>query len=291
MTLLEGIALGALQGATEFLPVSSSGHLVVMQAVFGLRSVPLLFDVILHLATLGATIVVFRRRIASIFAALFRWALRRGRAEDRTDLRLAVAVIVGTFATGILGLLIDKFIPTGNLKFVSGCFLVTALILVASERLAAVQARRTSSGGVGPADAEANEPAVPGGESAGTRSPGVREGILVGLAQGIGVVPGISRSGITISASLASGVDRSEAGEFSFLLSIPAILGAFILQLKDADTLLSNVDLGSIAAGFVAAFVVGFVALKFLLAVVRKGRLSWFAVYLVPIGIAGLLFL
>ncbi len=267
MTILEGIALGSLQGATEFLPVSSSGHLVVMQSLFGLKEIPLLFDVILHLATLSATILVFRKRIGAIFAAIFRWVVRKARPEDQDDLRAAVAIIVGTFATGVLGILIEKFAPGENLKLVSACFLITAALLFVSERLGQRLAE------------------------AGTKSPGLREGLLVGLAQGIGVFPGISRSGITISASLAAGIEREKAGEFSFLLSLPAILGAFILQLKDADTLLTKVDPTAIIAGFVAAFAVGLFALKVLLALVKRGRLSWFALYLIPLGIAGLFFL
>ena len=117
------------------------------------------------------------------------------------------------------------------------------------------------------------------------------QGLGIGLAQGFGVLPGISRSGSTIAGALLCGVDREQAGEFSFLLSIPAILGAFVLQLKDLGEMGSTVGLAPVVAGCIAAFVAGIFALSVLMKIVRKGKLEWFALYLIPLGILGLLFL
>ena len=275
MTILDATLLGLLQGIAEFLPVSSSGHLAVAKRLFGLSEVPLLFDVVLHVATLAAVVLFFRKRIGAILVSLYRWVLRRADASDSGNLGLSVAVIAGTVCTGVIGVLLGKLVGEGSLRLISSCFIATAVLLVVSERIVRRRALAQATDTV---------------EDRKGRL-GLREGIFVGIAQGIGVLPGMSRSGITISASLVAGVDRQEAGEFSFLLSIPAILGAFILEFKDADTLMTNVDPLALAVGCAVAFVSGFFALHFLLRLIKGGKLSWFAIYLVPLGIMGLMFL
>jgi undecaprenyl-diphosphatase len=274
LTILDATLLGLLQGIAEFLPISSSGHLVLAKRLFGLAEVPLLFDVILHVATLAAVVLFFRKRIARILVSLYRWVVRRADASDAGNLGLAVAVIVGTLFTGVIGVLLNKLVGEGNIKLISVCFIATAVLLVVSEQIVRRRAVTKTAAAT---------------ERKGKL--GLREGVFVGIAQGIGVLPGLSRSGVTISASLAVGVDREDAGEFSFLLSIPAILGAFILELKDADTLMTSVDPLALAVGCAVAFVSGFLALHFLLRLIKRGKLSWFAVYLVPLGIMGLMFL
>lgn len=269
MKLFEGLALGLLQGLTEFLPVSSSGHLLVLKSLFGYSTIPVLFDIALHLATLASVVVFFRKRIGELFISLFRFLARRHTSVDAVNLKTIVALLIGTAITAVIGLSIEKLLPAGNLKFASVCFFVTACILVLAEWLG----RRQQQGHVT------------------TQAPGIRHGIISGIAQGIGVLPGISRSGITISAGIASGLDRNQAGEFSFLLSIPAIFGAFILELKDADTLMDQVAPLVLASGMITAFVSGLLALLFLMGLVRRGKLSWFAVYLVPLAIISFFFL
>ncbi len=263
MNYPQALVFGLLQGMTEFLPVSSSGHLVVLKVLFGLREVPRLFDVVLHVATLLVVFVVFRRKILELLGAILRFVRGRRRPEDAPLLAFVRVIITATVFTGVIGLLIKDSGAENHPRLVSALFIVTAVLLVAAGR------RSAGAGG----------------------RPGLKEAVIVGIAQGVGVLPGISRSGITISAALLAGMDRREAGEFSFLLAIPAILGAFILTLKDAGELAAVVAPGPLAAGFIAAFAAGYAALRILLGLVRGGRLGWFALYLVPLGLWGLFFL
>jgi len=259
MTIFQAVSLGAIQGLAEFLPVSSSGHLSLAAYFFGQQDVPLLFDILLHLATLAAVLIVFRKRIGELFCVLGRFIIRKSR-EDRPGRRENHRVLlVATAMTAVIGFSIKDFAENLSPFYISCCLVVTGLILFFSGRY---RAKKTIA------------------------VPGPVQGLIIGAAQGIGVFPGISRSGITISASLLSGVDRKAAGEFSFLLSIPAILAAFILELKDADTLSSSVSALPLVAGMVTAFAVGYFSLKFLLGLINRGKLGWFAFYLVPAGIS-----
>ncbi|MCX7023701.1 MAG: undecaprenyl-diphosphate phosphatase [Spirochaetes bacterium] len=264
MTILQAILLGAFQGAAEFLPVSSSGHLLIFKRLFGLSGVPMLFDVTLHLATLLSVVVVFRARIGGVLAAIARWVLRRNSPKDAENLAIVPPAIAATFATAIIGFGISRFMPGFGPKAVSACFIATAAILVATLFMK--------------------------GEK-GYEAIGLREGLLVGIAQGIGVLPGISRSGITIAGGLAAGMNRGNAGEFAFLLAIPAVLGALVLDLKDAGTLAGSVGPLELSVAAAVAFAVGVIVLSALLPLLRMGKLAWFAAYLVPAGILGLLFL
>jgi undecaprenyl-diphosphatase len=263
VTTIQAILLGALQGATEFLPVSSSGHLVVSKELFGVSEVPVLFDVLLHVATLVAVVIVLRAQVTAFLVAIYRWTRRTVRDEDRTYLRLVPIIVVTTAITGAIGIGLDSLFDIRNPRFTSGLFLVTALLLVLT---------RWSR------------------ESRSLGEIGWRDAAILGVAQGFGVLPGISRSGITISTALYSGVDRKTAGEYSFLLSIPAILGALVLTMRDLDELGTQVSAIPILAGCVTAAVVGYLALTALLRIVRAGRISLFAFYLVPLGIWGVLF-
>ncbi|MFP4643982.1 MAG: undecaprenyl-diphosphate phosphatase [Spirochaetales bacterium] len=259
MTYVESILLGVLQGITEFLPVSSSGHLVVVRSLMGLGEIPVLYDVLLHVATLVVVLGVFRGRVLRILAALWRWASGRAReAEDNAQLRAAVAIIVATVVTGAFGLGIER-LGLGSYPRLAGVmFVVTGGILLLSRRLHG---------------------------SRGFDTLRVRDGAFVGLAQAFGVVPGISRSGITITASLAAGLSRERAGELAFLVFVPAVLGALVVTLREAEELSAAVGPGVLAAGFATSLVVGFVALKGLLTLIRSGRLYLFAFYLIPLGI------
>ena len=263
MTMLQALMLGIFQGVSEFLPISSSGHLLVLRELFGLSEVPRLFDVILHLATLLSVLVVFRSRVWGILSALARWAARRKdrHPSDAENLALVPPALAATAVTAAVGLAIEKYLPVQSLRAVSAFFLVTAALLLFSARFRGTR---------------------------GYGRFGLGRGALIGLAQGIGVFPGVSRSGITISAGLAAGLDRDTAGEFAFLLAIPAIAGALLLELKDFSALGASVGAAPLAAGFLAAFAAGTAGLSLLMPLVRKGRLAWFAAYLIPLGLAGL---
>jgi len=278
MSVVEGILLGLLQGVAEFLPISSSGHLALAQELFDLDDVPLLFDIMLHLATLGAVLLFFRRKIWSLLKVAGRWLARHSLPEDKADMRTIVALLLGTAVTGVFGIVLSDLVDDYSEKLICVGFFITAGLLIFSD---AVEERRRK------------KLLESGSDGLVTTRTGVRplQGLGIGLAQGIGVLPGISRSGSTIAGALLCGVDREQAGEFSFLLSIPAILGAFVLELDDLDTIGDSVGVAPVVAGCVAAFVAGIFALSVLMKIVRKGKLEWFALYLIPAGILGLVFL
>ena len=263
MTTTHAILLGALQGATEFLPVSSSGHLVITKELVGASEVPVLFDVLLHVATLFAVIVVLRVRVAAFLGALSRFATRSVEDRDIPYLRLIPMIVVTTVITGAIGVGLDSLFDIRNPTATSVLFIVTAGMLIATRWAAG---RR------------------------GLERIGWSDAVVLGIAQGFGVLPGISRSGVTISTALYSGMDRKTAGEYSFLLSIPAILGALALTLRDIETLGTQVSGTAIIAGCVSAAAVGYLALVGLLRLIQAGRLYLFAAYLIPLGIWGIVY-
>lgn len=278
MSVLEGILLGVLQGIAEFLPISSSGHLAIAQELFNLEDVPLLFDVFLHLATLGAVVLFFRKRIWSLLQVVGRWICRRSLPEDTADLQTILALLLGTLVTGIFGIFLSDVVEDINEKLICVGFIITAGLLIFGD---AMEERRRKKRLAADLDSTV-------GKASGVKP---LQGLGIGLAQGFGVLPGISRSGSTIAGALLCGVDREQAGEFSFLLSIPAILGAFVLQLEDLDEIGSAVGIAPVVAGCISAFIAGIFALSVLMKIVRKGKLEWFAVYLIPLGILGFIFL
>lgn len=277
MTAAKALLLGLIQGIAEFLPISSSGHLVLFKDMLGLSEVPLLFDVILHLATLLAVVIVLRKRIGAIFAALWHFLFgkktknaksltktQKKKEEARSkNLAYVLPILIATVVTAAAGFLIQKFVPQEGPKVVAVEMLVTAVIL----GLTAL--------------------AKPG--TRGPDSIGKGRAALIGLAQGIGVFSGVSRSGATISAGLFAGLDRETAGEFSFLLSIPAILGAFILTIKDAGTMMAALSYGHLALAFLTAFFSGMASLKILLKIIKGGKIYWFSLYLLAVGVLGLI--
>ena len=278
MNIFQSICLGILQGITEFLPVSSSGHLAVAQKLFGLDEVPLIFDVCLHVATLAAVVLFFRKTIISLLAVFVRMVTRKPLEGDKPKQITILAVIVATVITGVLGVVSSHFIEDAPIRLVCAGFIVTGILLVLATVL--------DKSGKTEAGASSAEEAAAAEQTKGAVS--VKQGIICGIAQGLGTLPGISRSGSTISAAILSGVDRKTAGEFSFILSIPAILGAFILEVKDLGEMTSVVSVPCLAVGCLAAFIAGLGALFVLMKLIKSGRLGFFAIYLIPLGIAGL---
>ncbi|OQY35633.1 MAG: hypothetical protein B6241_00120 [Spirochaetaceae bacterium 4572_59] len=263
MTYFQGIFLGVLQGVTEFLPVSSSGHLLMMRNILGLGEVPVFFDILLHVATLIVVVVMFRKKIIELLASLYKWGVRKADDADKRNMKLIGIILICVFITGVLGLFIQSLDLGSTPKVVFPLYLVTAVILWMT--------RKASSGKT-------------------YDNLTLTDGIITGIAQGIGVLPGISRSGITISAGLYRKMDRDVAAEYSFLISIPAILGAVILDMKDASDVLSLVSVPVLAVSFIVTIISGFLALSLLVRLINSGKFYYFSFYLIPLGILGLIF-
>ena len=260
MTFFQALLLGLIQGLTEFLPVSSSGHLAITQHFLpGFKQPGLLFDVLLHFGTMLAVAIYFRRELVRLALAWFRPA-----AGTRTDRRILTLLLLASVPTAVIGLSFKDFFEQSfdNLPLIAAMLVVTGTLLFLSERL---------------------------------RKPGrtedalsISDALVVGIVQGLAIIPGISRSGSTIAALLLKGVDGETAARFSFLLALPAVAGATLLQLRHLEQL-PGTDVLPYLAGTVTAFVVGLAAIHMLMLVVKRRRLTFFAVYCWLAG--GLLFL
>ena len=250
MHILESIVLGIVQGLTEFLPVSSSGHLVLLQNIFGISEPQLFFDTMLHLGTLVAVVAVMWTDIFDLFRKPFS--------------KLGYLIIASIPAVVFVLLFKDFFEGTFSGIYLGYGFLFTAFILTLSETLAKRSRKKRPL-------------------SAGSA-------VVMGVMQGIAIFPGISRAGSTIAGGLLSGLDRKKAASFSFLMSIPVILGSVILQgydiLKDSSI---SIDWAPTIIGTVCAAISGYFAVKFMLALIQRKRLYGFAIYVVVLGIYVLL--
>lgn len=254
MTTLEAVLLGLVQGLSEFLPVSSSGHLVLGRALLGIQSGDLVFEVIVHFGTLLAVFTVLGGRIRALVSGCIR--------RDAASLRMLLLLLVGTVPAGAAGFFFEDYVARafGSPAAAAGCLVATGIVLWSTRF---VTARRDE---VGFGDA-----------------------LLIGLAQALAILPGISRSGLTISAGMWRGVEGREAATFSFLLSIPVILGATALKAGSlvADPPDWNV-VGPLVVGLAAAIASGVVAIRWLFAVLRGGRLDRFSYYCWAIGFVAL---
>lgn len=268
MTLLQALLLGVVQGVTEFLPVSSSGHLALLQHFMPGISTPfLLFEVVVHLGTLCAIVLVLRRRLAVLSRAALSFLpgvdSAAGSAADR---RWILLILYASLPTAAIGLLLRGPVEAvlHRPAAVGGALLVTGALLLVSERI--------------------------GSRSRGPEGLGVLDALLVGAAQGLSVVPGISRSGGTIAAALARGAQGEVAVEFSLLISLPAVSGATLLVVLGGDRPLWTTPLAPLAVGFAAAFVTGVAALRALQWAVAKRKLLPFAVYCGLLGVGAIAF-
>lgn len=282
MSVFQSIFLGIIQGLTEFLPVSSSGHLAIMQNFFNIDTgSSILFDILLHMGTLLVVFIVYWKDIwklilealhmlGDIFCNLGTF-LRRKKQETqpryrrivRTNYRkFVVLLIVSTIPTGIMGFLGAKLIKDASttLLIPGICLLITGVLLLISDR--------TEDCHKIPKDVT------------------YKEGVLVGIAQGFATLPGLSRSGTTITACLLCGFDRRFAVKYSFILSIPAILGAAVLEISDVGgEVITGGLVGTYAAGVIAAALVGYVCIKTMLVVVKNKKFKYFAYYCFAVGI------
>jgi undecaprenyl-diphosphatase len=269
--LFEAVVLGAVQGITEFLPISSSGHLVLGEFLLKVRFDDISFEVFVHLGTFFSVVLVFRHTILSILRALRLQIISivRGdaqhHAEQLEDARLFWLILVGSIPAGLAGLLLESQIETAfaSATLVAMMLLVTGGILLLTTFFEAPRERMN-----------------------------LPDALVVGVAQALAILPGISRSGATISAGIFKGVERSKAAEFSFLLSLPAILGASLIELKEMlGHAGSQGSLGVYLGGAITASAVGYVAIRFLLSVIKKGKFQYFGCYCLAVGTFFLIFL
>ncbi|MCB0762392.1 MAG: undecaprenyl-diphosphate phosphatase [Flavobacteriales bacterium] len=261
MTLLEAIILGIIQGLTEFLPVSSSGHLELGKALFGGDQIPeesLLFTVMVHAATALSTIVVYRKDIVQLIGGVlkFKW---------NDEMKYALFIVISMIPVMIVGLFFEKEVSAlfdGRIVLVGCMLLVTATLLFLTHRAT-------------------HREGVIDAPKAG----------IIGVAQAIAILPGISRSGSTIATSLLLGVSRERAARFSFLMVLPPILGAALLKTMDffeSGTQVSTIDITPLVAGFVAAFVAGVFACRWMVRIVKQSKLSYFALYCAIVGVVAI---
>lgn len=254
---MQAIVLGIVQGLTEFLPVSSSGHLELAKWLLNddsLAADSMLMTVTLHAATALATMVVFRKDVADIFGDLFKFEWNEGT-------KFSLLIIVSIIPAAIVGLFFDDILDTlfsQQITLVAAMLVVTGLLLFLADR-----AKDTD------------------------KPVGWKEAVIVGVAQAIAILPGISRSGATIGTSVLLGVDRSRAARFSFLMVVPLILGKMAKDLLDGD-FGGSVDAVSLGVGFVAAFFTGIGACVWMIQLVKRAELKWFAYYC--FGVAALVF-
>jgi undecaprenyl-diphosphatase len=258
------VLLAIVQGLTEFFPVSSSGHLVLFEAFLGIRGEgsgsSVLFEVAVHIGTLGAVVCFYRRKLARLIHAILSLIFRGGAgwARNRGEMRYLGYIAIGTVPAATVGLLLQERIGA-----LFNAPAVVSLLLVATAAYLLLGRLRVAP-----------------------RELSWRTALLIGVSQAVAILPGISRSGWTITTGLLLGVGFSEAAEYSFLLSIPAIIGALALELAGDATALGAGSSPELLVGAIVAFLSGWLALKLLLGVLTRGAFHRFAFYLLPVGAA-----
>jgi len=255
MSYFEAIILGIIQGLTEFLPISSSGHLVLSEHLLHAKIPGVVFELILHIGTLLSVLVYFYKRIVQLLLSIF----DKSKPNDRLMLLYLIigtipAVIVGLFLENIIDRAFGSPMMTSVMLVVTGCFLLATTFVRKGET-------------------EIKSP----------------NAFLIGVAQAMAIFPGISRSGATISMGLFAGVKPMVAAEFSFLLSIPVIIGATVFKSKDIISV-NTEFIGQYLAGAVTSFVFGLLAVYFLLRMIKKGRFKYFGIYCLALGLFGIIY-
>jgi len=255
MNYLDAIILGLLQGLTEFLPVSSSGHLVLTQHILGVKLSGVVFELLVHFGTLMAVLIYFRMRIIALVRAVFDRSMKSER-------RMVFFIILSTIPAVVVALLFDDVIEEAFSSpiLTSLMLVVTGLILLLTGLI------------------KKRKKAISGGNA-----------FLIGCGQALAILPGISRSGTTIATGMFTGVEPLVAAEFSFLLSIPAIAGAIVFKVRDIVNL-DTALIGQYAVGTVISFLSGLFAVYLLLSIIKKGKFQYFGIYCLIIGILGILY-
>lgn len=255
MDTIDAIILGIIQGLTEFLPVSSSGHLELGKAILGDNSIPeesLLFTVVLHFATALSTIVIFRKDVWEIIKGLFSF-------QWNEETQFSLKIIISMIPAALVGLLLEDFMEVffdGAIIIVGIMLLVTAVLLYLADMA------KTTAKGVS-----------------------YRSAFVIGMAQMVAMLPGISRSGATISTAVLLGIDKTKSARFSFLMVVPLILGKVAKDIFSGDISFESAQIGAMGAGFVAAFLAGLIACTWMIKLVRQSKLTYFAIYCLVVGL------
>ncbi|APS98473.1 undecaprenyl-diphosphatase [Borreliella mayonii] len=255
--ILSAIILGIVQGITEFLPISSSGHLLLFRHFMNLK-LSIIFDIYLHLATVLVIIIYYRKRILELFLTFIRFTLRKSNKSDLTNLKLMLLILIITIVTGIVGTFISKYERMFTLSFVLINFIITGILILMLEfNFLKI-------------DFKGNILLV---------------GIFMGLMQGLGALPGISRSGVTIFSASVMGFNRKSAFEISFLSLIPIVFGAILLKHKEFYDIFMVLNFFEINLGALVAFVVGIFSINFFFKMLNNKKLYYFSIYLFTLSI------
>ena len=257
--LIKYSILGIVQGLTEFLPVSSSGHLVVLQHFFGFEEPPIFYDILLHLATGIAVVYFVRKEIWAILKNMFHF--------KSPYFKLLILLIVASVPTAIIGILFEKNIEMlfSSVSLVAIALIVNGIVLFLASRITLCKIPKSITGIK------------------------IVDAMIIGVSQGLAIIPGFSRSGFTITAGLFCKIDREVAARFSFILAIPAILGALVFKLKEGMAEIQS-DILYMIPGFILAVLVGFWSLGLLLRLIKSFKLQYFSYYCWFIGIVVLIF-
>lgn len=255
MEIIDAIILGIIQGLTEFLPVSSSGHLELGKAILGANAIPeesLLFTVVLHFATALSTIVIFRKDILDILKGLFQF-------NWNEETQFAVKIIVSMVPAALVGFFLEDFM----IVFFDGAIIIVGIMLIITAVLLYLA------------------------DMAKTTNKGVsfKSAFIIGLAQAVAMLPGISRSGATISTSVLLGIDKTKSARFSFLMVVPLIFGKVAKDILGGELSFESSQMAPMAAGFIAAFVAGLFACTWMIQLVKKSKLTYFAIYCLVVGL------
>lgn len=260
MTIIEAIILGLVQGLTEFLPVSSSGHLELTKVIFGDSSLPeesLLMTVVLHAATALSTVVIFRKDIIFLIKGLFQF-------KNNDQFQYSLKIVISMIPAATVGVLFEDQIDQlfgGQILLVGFMLLLTGTLLFLADK-----AQNT------------------------LKSVSTSNAFLIGIAQAIAILPGISRSGATISTSVLLGIDRAKAARFSFLMVVPLILGKMAKDILSGDLAATQTQPTLLIAGFIAAFISGLLACQWMIRLVRKSQLKYFSYYCYVVGAAAIIY-
>jgi len=260
MNYIEAIVLGIVQGLTEFLPVSSSGHLELAKVLFGDKSLPqesLTFTVVLHFATALSTLVIFRKEVIQIIKGLFQF-------KNNEEFQFALKIIISMIPATIIGLMFEKELEAffnGNVLLVGFMLLITGLLLFLADK-----AKKTD------------------------KNVSYTNAFIIGISQAIAMLPGISRSGATISSSVLLGVDRTKAARFSFLMVVPLILGKVAKDFMGGSISFSDERFDVLMIGFVAAFISGLLACNWMISLVRNSKLYYFSAYCFIVGALAIIY-